>query len=280
MGQSVRHKIGRLNACPTIAGTGVARVDARGLETAISDIHKNVVHSEASRKSSASESGSGTGPPAAVRKIEICVRDVRKSSTSFVNTYEYCDFRGDPDALMKSYFDAFVYVANWGTRQLMLRVPSNALDRRECAPYCKGDYLRVQNAKEHLILSFQANEIESDWEEGEGWTDSLIPLRAELLRGDVRALYLGWLLAAGSALLIEVAVGDTPHLADLLRRFRSTLPKRPANTAQARRTGGEQLSAAGSGRAELFKQRCRSVAVQHLAKPSFLRRLRDAGLEA
>ncbi len=31
------------------------------------------------------------------------------TSTSFVNTYEWGDFKGDPDALMTRYFDAFVY---------------------------------------------------------------------------------------------------------------------------------------------------------------------------
>jgi hypothetical protein len=116
---------------------------------------------------------------------------------SFVNTYNYGDFRGDPDALMEKYFDAFVYVANWGTHKFMLRMPKKILGRRECAPYCKGDSLRVWTAQEHVILSFDAEELESDWEEGEGWMDSLIPLRAELLRGDLRALYLGWLLAVG-----------------------------------------------------------------------------------
>ena len=33
-----------------------------------------------------------------------------------------------------------------------------------------------------------------DWVEGEGQLSSLIPVRAELARGDLRALYLGWLL--------------------------------------------------------------------------------------
>lgn len=231
---------------------------------------------------------------------------------SFVNTYDYGDFGGDPDALMQEFFDAFVYVANWGTHQFMLRAPGNMLGHRECAPYCKGDYLRVWTAQEHVVLSFCADELESDWEEGEGWMDFLLPLRADLLRGDLRALYLGWLLAVGreeieddqleppvphglrnlseplqrladfldidtnllesaaaasadleiaspprdllaqwvaglperekDALLVQVAVGEVPHLgADLLRRFRLTSPKAPANTP---RTAGELRNAA------------------------------------
>ena len=38
----------------------------------------------------------------------------------------------------------------------------------------------------------------SDWVEGDGQLSSLISVRAELGRGDLRALYLGWLLCAQS----------------------------------------------------------------------------------
>src|SRR5262249_4601558 len=34
---------------------------------------------------------------------------------------------------------------------------------------------------------------DEDFEEGEGWLASLIPLRSDLLTGDLRSLYLGWL---------------------------------------------------------------------------------------
>jgi hypothetical protein len=32
--------------------------------------------------------------------------------SSFVNVYNYGDFRGDPDELIEKYFDAFLYLAN------------------------------------------------------------------------------------------------------------------------------------------------------------------------
>ena len=48
--------------------------------------------------------------------------------TSFTNTYHWGDFRGDPKTLMYQYFDVFVYVANWGSHDLMFRVPEHALD--------------------------------------------------------------------------------------------------------------------------------------------------------
>ena len=33
-----------------------------------------------------------------------------------------------PEKLMDRYFDAFVYVANWGTHRLMFRIPRRVLD--------------------------------------------------------------------------------------------------------------------------------------------------------
>jgi hypothetical protein len=38
------------------------------------------------------------------------------SSTRFTNFYTFGDFKGTPIALVERYFDAFLYLANWGTR--------------------------------------------------------------------------------------------------------------------------------------------------------------------
>jgi hypothetical protein len=45
------------------------------------------------------------------------------TSTSFTNHYEWCDLKADPLRLLEKYFDAFVYVANWGARRFWLRLP-------------------------------------------------------------------------------------------------------------------------------------------------------------
>ncbi|MGD0776492.1 MAG: hypothetical protein ABSC05_27065 [Candidatus Solibacter sp.] len=129
------------------------------------------------------------------------------TSASFVNVYNYGDFRGDPEALMEKVFDAFLYVANWGTHSLMLRLPKRTLGSRECAPFRAGESLRVWCKGEHTILCLSVHEAETGWEEGEGWIDSLLPIRAELLRGDLRALYLGWLVGVQS----EDVDGDVPE---------------------------------------------------------------------
>jgi len=38
------------------------------------------------------------------------------TSTRFTNTYHWGSFRGSPSDMMERYFDAHVYVANWGTQ--------------------------------------------------------------------------------------------------------------------------------------------------------------------
>jgi hypothetical protein len=115
-------------------------------------------------------------------------------ASSFVNTYEWGDFKGDPRALMEGYFDAFLYLTNWGTR-VMLRVPVGLLDLDTAVAYCVGDSAQAWATREHLILEVCSEDEEADWEsDGEGLLTSIVPVRAELAAGDMRLLYLAWLL--------------------------------------------------------------------------------------
>ena len=119
--------------------------------------------------------------------------------TSFTNTYHWGDFKGSPATLMDRYFDAFVYVANWGTHRLMFHIPRRFLDAEAATAYCDGEALSLKAKKEHVVLEFSSEDESGDeWTEGEHWMPSLISLRAELMRGDTRALYLGWLASLRS----------------------------------------------------------------------------------
>jgi hypothetical protein len=99
---------------------------------------------------------------------------------------------------METYFDAFLYVANWGTRELMLRLPRRMLDPATAKRYCRGAAAAARAKGEHVILEFFSEEDGDEWieEEDDGSLSSLVPLRAEIAGGDLRALYLGWLLCA------------------------------------------------------------------------------------
>jgi hypothetical protein len=123
----------------------------------------------------------------------------RITPTSFINDYAWGSFKGSEDAWMEKYFDAFLYLANWGTHVLKLRLPSRLLDPAVAKGYCGGDSAFVREKGGKVILSFVSEDEEGgEWIEGEGHLSSLISLRAELARGDLRTLYLGWLLRAQS----------------------------------------------------------------------------------
>jgi FtsZ-interacting cell division protein YlmF len=116
--------------------------------------------------------------------------------TSFINSYSWGDFKGKPRVLMEKYFDAFVYLANWGTRWFMLRLPRRLLSPEVVAQYCKDERASFRVAGDHIILDFQSENEEGEWVEDDGWLSSLIHTRAEMVRGDLRCLYLAWLLSA------------------------------------------------------------------------------------
>ncbi|MBV9122506.1 MAG: hypothetical protein JO112_03960, partial [Planctomycetes bacterium] len=131
----------------------------------------------------------------AMAALRAITSRARITPTSLVNVYHFGDFKGDPDQLMEKYFDAHLYVANWGSRRLMLRLPAKSLPLASVEPYASTEVLRAWATKEHVILDFNSDseDGDEDFEEGEGWLASLLPLRADLLAGDLRCLYLAWL---------------------------------------------------------------------------------------
>ena len=69
-----------------------------------------------------------------------------------------------------------------------------AIDRPLSEKDCDGESLSLKAKKQHIVLEFLSEDEGGDeWTDGEHWMASLISIRAELMRGDTRALYLGWL---------------------------------------------------------------------------------------
>jgi hypothetical protein len=117
--------------------------------------------------------------------------------TSFVNTYEWGDLKARPIEMVKKYFDAFAYLANWGTRECMFRLPLEKVELSALSPYLKGDAVTLKKTPSFAIFSFgtdgEGAEDDAAMESGEGMMASLLPLRESLLAGDLRPLYLRWL---------------------------------------------------------------------------------------
>jgi hypothetical protein len=125
----------------------------------------------------------------------------RITATSFVNEYHWGDFRGHPKLLMESYYDAHLYVANWGTRRLMFRLPCGLLDPDVVEDYCVDDQVDAWIADEFVVLDLTSEDDtgESDFtDDAEALLSAIIGVRAELAAGDLRPLYLAWLAAYGA----------------------------------------------------------------------------------
>jgi hypothetical protein len=133
--------------------------------------------------------------------------------TSFVNHYEWGDLKADPRRLVERYFDAFLYLANWGTRRLMFRLPAEVFGRSataEVGQYLVGNRSTAWSTGGHVIIDLLAEDDEGEyaeeWLDGSGLLASIVPARAELVAGDLRLLYLAWLLAVLNGEVDEDAV--------------------------------------------------------------------------
>jgi hypothetical protein len=122
------------------------------------------------------------------------------TATRFVNEYQWGDLKGDPRKMVERYFDAYLYLANWGTRQLMFRLPREVLDAETAGQYCATDTASLTETDSHLILSLYIDQEEADdyWDEPGGQLAAMVQARSELAAGDLRLLYLAWLLALQS----------------------------------------------------------------------------------
>ncbi|MFD2466288.1 hypothetical protein [Amycolatopsis silviterrae] len=123
------------------------------------------------------------------------------SSTSFVNEYHWGDFKGDPRQLMERYYDAHLYLANWGTHRVMFRLPRALLDPDVLKDYCVGELASAWVADEFVVLDLISEDDggESDFDDDpENLLPEIVGVRAELAAGDLRPLYLAWLASYGA----------------------------------------------------------------------------------
>ncbi|MDH3316100.1 MAG: hypothetical protein OER43_10080 [Gammaproteobacteria bacterium] len=74
----------------------------------------------------------------------------------------------------------------------MLRLPRRILDLEKVRRYCCGE-AAARRKGEWVILEFHSEDEGGDWDDSDAQLSALIPLRADLARGDQRCLYLAWL---------------------------------------------------------------------------------------
>ncbi len=142
------------------------------------------------------------------------------TSRSFTNEYHWGDFRGSPRKLMERWFDLHLYVANWGTRTFMVRLPKQTLDESRLGEFVSEvDEVEVFGSGENVIVAITFDSENSGYSygyaDGDGWLDLLAPLRDDLLAGDLRLFYILWLTAVERDFLPDGRKEPLPGLGPL-----------------------------------------------------------------
>jgi hypothetical protein len=121
---------------------------------------------------------------------------IEVSSNRAVVTYHWSNFRHDPKRVLLDYFDAYFYMANWGTLRLMFRFPKGLIDEEAISPYLLEEFVSFETVGEYQVLDLEFNpEYGEGWMEAESGLSGFIRLRDDLIEGDYRLLYLAWLKA-------------------------------------------------------------------------------------
>jgi hypothetical protein len=120
---------------------------------------------------------------------------------SFDNEYQYGDFRGDAVEMLRRGYDLHLHYANFGIRKLLIRLPHGLPDINAAKPYLGKDSAEFLRDKQGHggILSIEpyheSGDLEELWEFDQ-LLHRLVLLRAEILNGDLRPLYLAHLAIA------------------------------------------------------------------------------------
>lgn len=164
---------------------------------------------------------------------------------SFVNEYNWGGLKANPRDFMRDFFDAHVFLANWGDAIFMVRLPKEAIDQKILKTFCTSPHLEFEKFPDHWLLTWTLGETEDydrfGFVEGPGWMTCMAPVREELLRGDFRSLYLGWLRA------VTTEETDPDDLEPLVINWLGELTAAQQALAEFLEVDRDLLAGAGSG---------------------------------
>jgi hypothetical protein len=148
--------------------------------------------------------------PRQMAELRACSSRASITPTSFVNEYHWGGLKGDPDDWMRRYFDAHIHVTDMCVCCFMVRVPREIFDGATLNTFATESSIYINHSESHWMISWNLNESENYdrfcEDDGRGWMGRLVALRDELLRGDLRSLYLGWLAGVTAG---EVEEGES-----------------------------------------------------------------------
>jgi len=117
---------------------------------------------------------------------------------SFENEYHFGDFRGNAIEMLRRGYDLHLHYANFGIRNLLIRLPQGLPDPKSFQSYAVKNSLEFSKDKQgqggclSIEPYYEPGDLEELWEI-DTLLDLLVPLRAEILDGDLRPLYLAHL---------------------------------------------------------------------------------------
>jgi|SRR5665213_2643692 len=135
--------------------------------------------------------------PVSEKNLEFMRRQSSRAEITpwaFDNEYHHGDFHGDALEMLRRSYDIHLHYASFGTRDLLIRLPHGLPDAAAAAPYFGEDSLQFLKDKQGTggILSIapydESGDLDALWNT-DGLLDRLVPLRAEILDGDLRPLY-------------------------------------------------------------------------------------------
>jgi hypothetical protein len=121
---------------------------------------------------------------------------------SFDSEYTFGDFHGNAPEMLRRGYDFYFHYANFGTRTLTIRLPDGLPAAAAAEPYfIEGSFeFRKDKTGPAGLLAiepgFEPDQLEQIWEPA-AFLSRLLPLRAEILAGDLRPFYLANLAVAG-----------------------------------------------------------------------------------
>jgi hypothetical protein len=120
---------------------------------------------------------------------------------SFDNEYQFGDFHGNAEEMLRRGYDFHFHYADFGIRKLMIRLPDSLPDAQAAWVYLDEESLTFLKDRKGPggILDVEPFYEPGDLEdpgELDDLLERLLPLRAEILEGDLRPLYLAHLVVA------------------------------------------------------------------------------------
>jgi len=106
---------------------------------------------------------------AQLRGISSCAQI---TATSFTNHYEWGDLKANPADMMKRWFDLHLYLANWGSRRFMIKLPKKFIDRDRFEDFLSDiDDVAIYDLGDSTIFDVDIREMPEDsyeWDNGSG----------------------------------------------------------------------------------------------------------------